>query len=117
MTYAINGVTLTLQPTEHYWLPRGMLGTTGDGHPVYAAVREYMLRWNIGSQSEFQQFIGMYNDISYTGNAVVRLPEWNNPAYTFHNYSGCTLTEPEMGSYFTEHPTTIAMIVRNIRTQ
>lgn len=114
--YEINGVELTMQPTEGRWLPNTPLGVTGDGHPIYGAVRQYELRFNIETPAEFNQLMTDYNSVALTGTCVVALPEFGAATYVFKNYSGCTLGEPEMGRYFTEHHTEVFVLVSNIRT-
>jgi hypothetical protein len=50
-----------------------------------------------------------------TGTAAVALPKYGDPTYTFYTYTGCTLYRPAMNDYFTEHITSVTMIVDNIR--
>ena len=113
-TFSINGTEFTLQPSEFRWLPRNMLGMTGDGHPIYSAVRQFEIRWNIGTAAEFDQLVDWFDGTHIAGTAVINLPQWNNPLYYFYPYSGCTLHEPEFGKYFAEHPSEVVLIVDNI---
>lgn len=116
-SFAINGTELLLFPTEFGWMPRSPLGYTGDGHPEYGGdVREFSFRWNIDSASEFHQLIDFFNSTISTGTVSADLPQWDNAGYLFYRYTGCVVSEPEMGRYFTEHPSDVKLIISNIRT-
>ena len=115
MTYKINGVELTLQPTSGRWLPKSPVGITGDGHPIYPAVREYELRWGLASPSEVDQVRDYFSLSVLTGTLVVDLPQLSAATYTFTSYSGCTAYEPEQNVYYTEYVTDIVMMIGNIR--
>lgn len=115
-TFAINGTDFYLPPTEHRWMPRTMLGRDGAGHPIYSGVREYEMRWQLGTLTDFWQLQTWFNLMSNTGTLVVDLPTYGvSGAYTFTSYTGCTITEPE-GAYFNEHNSDIILVVGNIRT-
>lgn len=116
MTYAINGTTLTMQPTTARWLPRKMRGYSGTGHPIYPNVREFQFVWNVNTPGEYNQIVGFFNSVGVTGTAVVSLPQFGASTYTFFAYSGCVVNEPEMGDFFTENHTEISLLVTNIRT-
>jgi len=115
MTYRINGVDLALQPTTGRWIPRTLIGTTGDGHHIYPAVREFELRWGLASPAEVDQLYDYFSVLNVTGTVVVDLPQYDGNTYVFHSYSGCTLQEPDRNTYFTEHITDVVMMVTNIR--
>ena len=114
MTYQFNGVELTLQPTSGRWMPRIILGTTGAGHVIYPAVREFQLSWGIMSTAEYDQLRDFYRQVGITGTVVATLPDINASTYTYRNYSGCTVREPEAGQYFAEHVRDVRMEVINI---
>ena len=116
MTYKINGVALTLQPTSGQWMPREIADVDGAGHPVYPAVREFELRWEIMSLADFDQIQEYYQMASNTGTLVVDLPRFGYPTYTFYSYTGCTIREPEINAYFEQYHTEIVLVVTNIRT-
>jgi len=116
MTYKIDGVEFTLQPTSGRWLPRRSLGIDGNGHFIYPSVYEFEITWGIQSQAEWDQVLEDFFDaVTVTGSAVVELPEYRSPTYQFYAYTGCVIDEPQMSAYFNEHPTAVKMIVRKIR--
>ena len=116
MTIKINGTELTLQPTEHRWVQKTPLGTTGEGQQFYAPVRQYEMRWQLIPMSDFNQLQGFINSIGTTGTAVVELPQYGASTYTFFAYSGCVLDELSIGYFFQEHAQEVVLLVRNIRT-
>ena len=115
-TYAFNGTDLLLQPTSGKWQERTNYGLDGGAHPVYPAVRNFELTWQLISPSDAQQIITFYNAISNTGTVVACLPEWGASAYQFRNYSGASLQEPTVGEYFNEHITEVRLLILNVLT-
>ena len=115
MTYKINGITLTLQPTSGHWLPRESIGIDGNGFPIYPSTYEYELVWGLSSTAEFYEILNEFDKVWVTGTAVVDLPKYRDNTYEFYSYSGCTLAEPSIGKYFAEHPTNIKLLVMNIK--
>ena len=63
-TFAVNGVDFLLEPTEHKWLPRTMLGRDGAGHPIYSGVREYEMRFQLASLTDYWQLQQWFNTMS-----------------------------------------------------
>lgn len=116
MTIKINGTELTTQPTEHGWIPKTELGKSGSGQAFYASVREYELRWQLMSVSDYNQLVGFINTIGTTGTAVVELPQYGAATYTFFAYSGCVLDELQPGTFFEKHISDTILLIRNIRT-
>lgn len=114
-TYAVNNVDFVLPPTSGKWVNRTQYGVDGQGHPIYSAVRSFELAWDLMSPTDVQQIIGFYNQV-VTGTVVACLPQWNAPGFLFYNYSGTTLTEPEVSEYFQGYTTTVKMTVLTIRT-
>jgi hypothetical protein len=114
--FKFNNVLLSLQPTDHNWVGRNQYGISGDGHPIYPAVRQYQLKWSLSSASEFQEFLNAYNQVSVTGTLSVDLPEWNSATYQFRTYSGCSLTEPEFSNYYENYFQEVSLLVIGIRT-
>ena len=53
-TYAINGIDF-LPPTTGRWLPKNAIGIGGDGHAIYAGVREFELKWQLTAPSDVYQ--------------------------------------------------------------
>jgi len=115
-SYKINGVELSLQPTTGRWLPRPLVGTTGDGHHIYPAIREYEMRWGLANPSDADEWYTQFDLLGVTGTVVMDLPKFPNSVYAFESYSGCTLQEPIVNTYFTEHFTDVVLLVTNIRT-
>jgi len=116
-SWAINGVDFYLEPTEHKWLPRTILGRDGAGHPIYSGVREYEIRFQLATLTDYWQLQMWYQQMSNTGTLVVDLPTYGvSGAWTFTSYTGCVITEPEAGTYFNQHKTDMVLIVSNIRT-
>lgn len=116
-SFAINGIEFLLPPTEYKWLPRTLLGRDGMGHPIYSGIREFEIRWQLATQTDYWQLQEWFNMMSNTGTLVVDLPTYGaSGTFTFTSYSGCTITEPEAEMYFSEHKTNMVLIVGNIRT-
>lgn len=114
--YYINGTELLLQPTTGKWMPRGTLGISGDGHAIYAGVREFEMRFVLETPADYNQLINFFESNQPTGTAVVTLPRFGYATYEFFDYTGCVLREPEAGTYFTEHQQDVLLIVSNIKT-
>lgn len=117
MTYKINGVEI-LQPTEHRWVPRPLLGVTGAGQPVYPGVREYELRWNLTSIEDYRQLVNAFAALSGSSTAVMDLPYFIiTGSYTpFFSYSGCILREPEYSGWFNTYYQSVNLLITNVRT-
>ena len=115
MTIKINGSAVTLQPTEHGWIPKTQLGIQGSGQGFYAPVQEYEMRWQLISASDLNQLMTFFGTISTTGTAVLELPQYGGATYTFVEYSGAVLDEPQVSAYFEQHTTNVVLLVRNIR--
>lgn len=116
-SFAINGVDFLLQPTEHKWMPRTMLGRDGAGHPIYSAVREYEMRFQLASLTDYWQLQQWFQMMGNTGTLVVDLPEYAvSGSYYFTSYTGVIIDEPEAGTYFSESKTDMMLLISNIRT-
>lgn len=116
MTFKINGETFSIQPTTARWVPREVLGIAGNAHAIYPAVRQFELTWNLNSPSGTYQLQQWFDTVLATGTAVVDLPKYASADYEFFSYSGCALREPEWSPYFSEHITSVTMLITNIRT-
>lgn len=115
-SYAFNGVNLTLQPTSGKWKERSSYGIDGGGHPIYSSLRSFEMKWELISTSDAKQIIDVYNTTANTGTCVSCLPEWGNVDYSFKNYSGTTLQDPEVGEYFQGYIQSVSLLILNIRT-
>ena len=116
MTYKINGTELTMQPTTGRWLERDSLGIDGNGHTIYSPIRRFEIQWNLMSPAEVYQIQNFFDTVTVTGSFVVDLPEYNAATYTFHSYTGCVLSEPEVSDYFTENIKDVTLLISRIRT-
>jgi len=113
-SYGINDVEFNLQPTSGRWMPQTPVGISGDGHPIYAKVRSFQMTWGLSNISDFDEIMDYYRTTAITGSVTIALPDLFANSYTFRNFSGCTLQEPEVGPYFTQHLTDATMFVLNI---
>ena len=113
-SFGIGDVEFSLQPTAGRWLPQTPVGITGDGHPIYPQVRAFQLSWGLMGISEFDNIRDYYKQTQITGSVVVALPDIDASTWTFRNYSGCVLGEPEVGQYFSQWVTDVNMMVWNI---
>lgn len=116
MTYAINGVSLTLQPTRGQWMPRTVLGIDGNGKAVYAPYRQFQMSFDLTSQSDFDELRTYFDSLSVTGSLIVDLPRWDTTTYGFRSYTGCLIREPEGANYFTKYKQNVTLLITNIRT-
>lgn len=115
-SYAFNDVNLTLQPTTGKWTERTDYGMDGGRHPVYSALRNFELTWQLISPSDAKQLIDVYNTVGNTGSVVACLPEWGATEYQFRNYSGTTMQEPTVGEYFQGYIKEVKLLLLGIRT-
>ena len=115
-TFAFNGVSLPLQPSTFHWMQRDSYGDDGTGHPIYPAVREFELVWDLISPDDLQDINNIYDTVSNTGTAVFDLPQYGSTEYTFYSYSGCTVEEPKYDTYFERYIQGVHLMIRNIRT-
>lgn len=114
---AINGTDLLIQPDVR-WIPRAVLAIDGQGHPIYSAVREAELNFELVDSATFNQLDNFYLLCGNTGTITARLPPPYGAAFSFVDYSGCIVGEPEQGgNYFTEDGwiPQVKMLVSNIR--
>lgn len=116
MTYAIAGSTFARQPTAGRWLPRQRLSFSGTGHGVYTGVREFEIRWQLVTPSDFNEIQAFFDAIGTTGTSVVSLPKYGSATYEFFDYTGCVIQEPEVNRYLTEHQQEVVLLITNIRT-
>lgn len=97
--YAINNVTFIDDPSTGKWIPRKSLGYDGQAHPMYPAPYDYELDWDIISSAGFQQLENFYL-AQTTGTVVANLPMYGINDFVFFPYSGCTLDEIAVDTYF-----------------
>lgn len=116
MTYKINGTDITVQPTSGQWVEREKLAIDGNGHPIYPAVRQFVMNWNLSYPSHYYQLQNFFNSVGVTGTVVVSLPGYGFNSYTFTPYSGCVIHEPFFSNFFNEHPQDVSILITGIRT-
>lgn len=114
--YRINGVDLTLQPSDGKWMTRQPIALDGNGHPIYPVEREFQLSWDLMDVSELYQLQDFFDTLGVTGTVSVDLPTLKSLTYGFTTYSGCVMYEPEYDVYFEDHPTKASLLIARIRT-
>lgn len=115
-SFAINGTNLALQPSEYSWMEREEYGMSGQLRPIYSAVREFEMKFALEGMSDFNQLLGFYNSVSTSGTVSVDLPDFTANDFLFKSYSGCTLREPAMSSYFNGYPSEVSIKILGIKT-
>ena len=115
-TYKINGVSLLVDPTTARWVDRQVLARDGNGHPVYAAVRQFEMKWQLLSPSGTYQLQQFFDAVITTGTAVAELPKYAAYDYAFYAYSGCVLDEPVFDPYYAENLTNVTWLISKIKT-
>ena len=116
-TYSLNGTELTLQPTSGNWEAKEIVGYDGNGRPIYPAIAEFTLNWDLISTSELKQLIDFYDYVSNTGSVVADLPKWGDNDYMFYSYSGTFPNRPTASTYFQGWVSGVKMSITNIRTK
>jgi hypothetical protein len=114
-TYAINGTTLLLSPSNAGWGNKDIIGVDGAGHSLYPAVNEYIMEWGLMSPTELKQLQDAFISTQTTGTAVVDLPKWGDADYTFYSYSGTIISRPQVNKYFAEYVRDVTLTITNIR--
>lgn len=115
-TFSVNGVQFSIQPSAHRWVNQEIIGTTGDGHPIYPAFRSYELEFDFQSALEFNEFQNSFNAIGLTGTANVSLPEYGVATYQFRTYSGTVITQPTYSDYYQNYYQEAKITIQKIRT-
>lgn len=116
MTYKVNGTAFLIEPTSGQWLERSSHGEDGWGHPVYVAPREFEIKWDLETPTGTNQMQAFFDALGSTGTAVVELPQYAAPTYTFYAYSGCVVHEPRFGKYFSQYYLDCTILISNIHT-
>jgi len=112
MTYILNK-TVILQPTTGRWMPRRPDDISGEGRPIYPAIYQFQLRWQLMPINDYYDVRNEWEK-SITGTVVVELPDPEASSYVFREFSGCYLQQPLVGAYFQEHVTDVVLMVTNI---
>ena len=114
-SYGVNGIKLTLQPSQGVWEGLDIIGFDGDGRPIYPSVGEFTLSWGLMSTSELKQINDIYLSVSNTGTVVTELPKWGDTDYLYYAYSGTIVDRPTVGEYFMGYVTNVALVIGKIR--
>lgn len=99
-SFAINGTDLLIQPSEIKFVPRTTLAIDGAGHPIYSAIREIEIDYDIFDQATWKQLQDFYNGCGNTGSVVINAPSYAQGQFSYIAISGATMGEPEMGGDF-----------------
>ena len=110
-SFAVNGTRFLLQPTTAGWVDRDEIGIDGNGHPIYASNRQFIMKWGLAHPNDVKQLIDIYKILGSTGTAVFDLPEWGESDYIFESYTGCTMQEPKVGEYFNGYITDVSLFL------
>jgi len=116
MTFKIYGTEI-LQPSEHGWVSRPLLGLTGAGQPIYPGVREYEMRWALASAEDYRQLVNAFNALSGSSTANLDMPYFivTGTYEPFCTYSGCILMEPEYANWFNTYYQDVTLLITHIR--
>lgn len=112
--YQINGTPIALQPTTGKWLPRGVLGVDGNNRALYEPKYSFELAWDAISPSDFDELRDFWLSTVPSGTLSVDLPGRNQNSYTFINYPGVVVDEPQSEEYEVGFLLKATMLVRNI---
>ena len=116
MTYKLNGTALDPQPTTGRWVARIIVGRDGNGRAIYEPLRQFEMTWNVLNPLAYDTLQDQFLAIGTTGTRVVSLPEYTTGTYSFYDYTGCYINEPEPGTFFTEHYQNVKLLITNIDT-
>jgi hypothetical protein len=116
MAYKIGGTELSLQPSSGRWVILDPLGIGISGMARYPAVKQFELLWDLMPLADYAQLYSLYESQSLTGTYVVELPDIEDNAWAFREFSGAVINHPTAGEYFQEHISDVSLVIRNIRT-
>lgn len=109
-----NGTGLTIPPTTAGWSPQDALGFNGWGQGVYPAFREFHMEFNLTDQNQLYELITLFTQ-TLTGTIVARLPAWSSNSFSYRDYSGTIVRQPEFTEYFNEEYVSQIKIVLLVR--
>lgn len=116
--YKLGGITV--HPTEFDYQPRRPLGIQGDGRAVYPGTRTAQMTWNFTSYEEWANVIHVFNQIVSDGDLVVQVPAYptvSGSSYAFTEYSGCFVSEPQLGPFFADYPSNVKLLIYGIAAE
>jgi hypothetical protein len=112
-TYAINAVDIC--PESSKWVDGDAIGIDGNGHPIYAALREFEFNWGYMNMADYAIIQSARNLVGSTGTITVDLPDLSQSDFRFTRYSGTIIHEPQVGEYFLDHLSNVRVLISNIR--
>lgn len=113
----INGTSIPIQPSDHRWVDRDQIGTDGNGRAIYTLYREYEIKWDLLSMSEWNDLNNYFLSIGQTGTVNVDLPKYPPSAiYQFQTYSGTILREITYSGYYENYIKDAKMLIARVRT-
>lgn len=111
--YKVNGVQLR-KPTTARWLEKKGYGSSGVGNSIYGGYRDFELKWDFLTHSEFQTIESAFKFSQNSGSVVVELPYFAGNSFVAREYSGCYLTCPELGDYFEGYYSGVTLVVKKV---
>jgi hypothetical protein len=112
-TYAVNAIDIC--PEGAQWADRPVIGTDGNGHPIYSSLREFEFSWGLMSMSDFSVLYSARQLVGSTGTVTVDLPDLSASDFRFTRYSGTIVHEPSVGQFFVDHVSDVRLLISNIR--
>ena len=112
--YQINNTTIS-KPTTGKWEDRKTYGETGEGNSVYGTHRRFTLQWNFLGPSDVNILASFIAYSQNTGSVSVRLPQYAGSTYVFTEYSGCYLSDLQVGEYFEEYYENVTLVVNKVK--
>lgn len=113
-TFGFNGTTLNQQPTKHGWVNQEIIGIDGNGHPLYAAPRDYTMTFDFLDSQDFDQLYTFFQAQGVTGTVVSTLPKYRNYPYQMYSYTGTVLQEPQFDEFFENFYVNVKLLVTKI---
>lgn len=113
-TYAINAVDIC--PEQARWNDLDVIGTDGNGQPIYPSVREFEFSWGFMPMSDYSTLYNARQLVGSTGTVTADLPDLSQGDFRYRRFSGCIIHEPSVGAYFVDHVSDVRLIISNIRT-
>lgn len=114
--YAINGTTLSAQPTTAGWVDRPTIGVTGNGHDVHPRLRSFQMNFDFITAAQFEEIHDFWENNNITGTVVANLPKYKDSSYGFYGYTGCVLREPQFNEFFEQHYSNVTLLIVRIQT-
>lgn len=114
MGFKINGTAILIQPIEHGWEPRRVLGLDGNNKAIYTPTYSYKFGWDAMLPDEFKQLRDFWSAVAASGAVSVDLPQIDAATYVFATYTNCVIDEPTYERYYQGYRMQVSWMVRNI---